>query len=90
VDSETLTGGERGEDDLSKDKNLRSQRPGEHSESSTISQHAPHAQVKPSPCSSARILLKHAGSWKGNDLESRLEEVFANRGEADFRTHDGQ
>jgi hypothetical protein len=30
-------------------------------------------------CSSARSLLKHAGSWVGNDLKNRLREVYATR-----------
>ena len=29
--------------------------------------------------SSARSLLKHAGSWVGNDLKDRLREVYATR-----------
>ena len=33
---------------------------------------------------SARSLLKYAGTWAGNDLEERLAEVYATRGEAEF------
>jgi len=33
-----------------------------------------------SPKSSARALLKHAGGWKGEDLEDLLEEVYVYRG----------
>ena len=33
---------------------------------------------------SARSLLKYAGTWAGNDLEERLDEVYATRGEAKF------
>ncbi|MBI3910546.1 MAG: hypothetical protein HY320_06370 [Armatimonadetes bacterium] len=29
--------------------------------------------------STARSLLRYAGTWEGNDLEERLEEVYANR-----------
>jgi hypothetical protein len=37
-----------------------------------------------SPKSSANSLLKYAGTWAGNDLEQRLEEVYLSRGEAEF------
>ena len=33
---------------------------------------------------STRSLLKYAGTWAGNDLEERLDEVYATRGEAEF------
>lgn len=34
--------------------------------------------------STARALLRHAGTWKGDDLEQCLKEVYASRGEAGF------
>ena len=34
--------------------------------------------------STARSLLKHAGTWVGDDLEKCLAEVYAVRGEAEF------
>jgi hypothetical protein len=34
--------------------------------------------------SSARALLKHAGTWVGNDAEECLKVVYAARGEAIF------
>ena len=34
--------------------------------------------------STANKLLKFAGSWKGNDLEQCLEEVYKTRGETTF------
>jgi hypothetical protein len=34
--------------------------------------------------STARALLKHAGTWKGDDLEQCLKEVYAARGETEF------
>jgi hypothetical protein len=37
-----------------------------------------------SPKSSANSLLKYAGSWAGDDLEQRLDEVYSSRGEAEF------
>ena len=37
-----------------------------------------------SPKSSANSLLKYAGTWAGDDLEQRLEEVYSSRGEAEF------
>jgi hypothetical protein len=36
------------------------------------------------PKSSARALLKFAGTWVGNDLERCLEEMYSTRGEAEF------
>jgi len=39
---------------------------------------------KPAPHSSARLLLKYAGKWAGSDLEERLADVYATRGEAEF------
>jgi hypothetical protein len=34
--------------------------------------------------STAKILLRHAGSWVGGDLEARLAEAYAARGRANF------
>jgi len=34
--------------------------------------------------STARSLLKYAGTWDGDDLEERLREVYENRGKARF------
>lgn len=34
--------------------------------------------------STARALLRHSGTWKGDDLEQCLKEVYADRGEAGF------
>jgi transcriptional regulator with XRE-family HTH domain len=34
--------------------------------------------------SSARSLLKYAGTWVGDDLEERLREAYAWRGQAEF------
>lgn len=34
--------------------------------------------------STARALLKHAGTWAGDDLEKCLDEVYAYRGKAEF------
>ena len=47
------------------------------------------AEVEPSqeeevPFSSARSLLKYAGSWLGDDIEERLQEAHDNRGKAKF------
>jgi hypothetical protein len=33
---------------------------------------------------SGRSVLRHAGTWAGNDLEERLKEVYANRSKARF------
>jgi hypothetical protein len=34
--------------------------------------------------STAEALLRHAGTWVGDDLEELLEEVYSLRGEAEF------
>jgi len=34
--------------------------------------------------SSARSLLKHAGKWRGDDLEQCIREVYAARAQTDF------
>jgi hypothetical protein len=34
--------------------------------------------------STAKILLRHAGSWVGGDLEARLAEAYAARARANF------
>ena len=34
--------------------------------------------------STAKALLKHAGSWVGGDLEARLAEVYASRARTSF------
>ena len=34
--------------------------------------------------STARSLLKHAGTWEGDDLEERLAEVYSTRSKAKF------
>jgi hypothetical protein len=34
--------------------------------------------------STARSLLKYAGTWVGDDLQERLREVYANRSKAKF------
>jgi hypothetical protein len=34
--------------------------------------------------STARSVLKHAGTWEGDDLEERLAEVYATRSKAKF------
>ena len=39
---------------------------------------------KPRKHSTARDLLKHAGAWVGDDLQERLDEVYATRGIARF------
>jgi hypothetical protein len=33
---------------------------------------------------SGRSILRHAGTWAGDDLEERLREVYANRSKARF------
>jgi hypothetical protein len=40
-----------------------------------------HARPK---ASTAKALLKHAGSWVGGDLEARLAEVYSSRARASF------
>lgn len=35
------------------------------------------------PRTRARSLLKHAATWAGDDLEERLQEVYATRGKVD-------
>ena len=47
--------------------------PGEAKQERNIKQH-----------STARSLLKHAGTWLGNDLEERLREVHDTRSQAKF------
>jgi len=42
-----------------------------------------HREAEP-PWSSARSLLKYAGTWAGQDLGQCLEEVYTYRGEAEF------
>ncbi len=38
----------------------------------------------PEKFSSARSLLRHSGTWIGDDLEDCLAEVYSTRGEAGF------
>ena len=38
----------------------------------------------PAPFSTARSLLRHAGTWAGDDFEECLEAVYASRGQARF------
>jgi len=43
------------------------------------------AGIKPAPRrSSARAILKHSGTWVGDDAELLLKEVYAVRGKATF------
>jgi transcriptional regulator with XRE-family HTH domain len=56
-----------------------------------VARRNPRSEVPPggqagqrSRISSARSLLKYAGTWVGDDLEERLREVYAWRGRAAF------
>jgi hypothetical protein len=48
----------------------------------------PEVEPKPAPAfreASGRSLLRHAGTWVGDDLEECLEIVRSTRGPAEFR-----
>ena len=51
---------------------------------STIKRVEPPDAHKAAHPSSARALLKHAGTWQGDDVEDLLKDVYASRGKVEF------
>lgn len=50
----------------------------------TILPEAGESELEDAPFSTARAILKHAGTWAGDDFEECLQAVYDARGQAKF------